>query len=233
MSLPENFPEAKSPVANTQAVSRRPHWWPSNRCPLILAVVVAISLLARAAYFVELSGGPLMVEHHWDQSDMCYFDGWAREIVAGDWLSRNVTPPLHSWHHDVAEDYFRRHPEELDRLRPRAAGMTKEFFDKHPEAVSALRRAVKSPGAEYYRRHPKELAALGERIVACGLLWDEWMGPMRFYQEPFYPYLIALTYQVAGLDTRSVFVWQLLLGVLSNVLIYLIGAGTSARRPGR
>jgi len=227
MSLPQDspeakFPEAKSSVANTPALSCPLHGWSWKGGPLVLAVVVAISLLARVAYFVELSGGPLMVEHHWDQSDMCYFDGWARGIVAGDWLSRNVTPPLHAWHHEVAEDYFRRHPEELDRLRPRAAGMVKEFFGKHPEAQFVLRQAVRTPGTEYYRRHPKELAALGERIVACGLLWEEWMGPKRFYQEPLYPYLIALTYQVAGLDARYVFVWQLLLGVLSNVLIYLI-----------
>ncbi len=189
---------------------------------LLLAAVAAISLFSRVAYFVELSGGPLMVEHRWDQSDMCYFDCWARQIVAGDWLSRNVTPPLHFWHHQVAEEYFSHHPDELNRLQPMAVGTVETFFRARPEARASLSKYVQARGADYYHRHPQELAAAKERIVAAGLLWNEWVGNGRFYQEPLYPYLMAATYQVVGPEPSYVFVWQLLLGVLSNVLIYLI-----------
>jgi len=213
---------SQSSVTSTPVADHPPPWRPAGRYPLVLMVVVAVSIFSRLAYFVELSDSPLMVEHHDDQSDMCYFDGWARQILAGDWLSRNVTPPLHSWHRTVAEDYFRRHPEELKRLRTNAAGMGQAFFRTHPEARSAVRKAMQPQGEAYYRRNPKELAALEQRIVACGLLWQEWVGAGRFYQEPLYPYLIALTYQVAGFYASYVFAWQILLGLLSNVLIYLI-----------
>jgi 4-amino-4-deoxy-L-arabinose transferase-like glycosyltransferase len=53
-------------------------------------------------------------------------------------------------------------------------------------------------------------------------LWRRWWGGPRFHQEPLYPYLIAATYAVAGPDVRWVFAWQALLGVLSNLLVYVI-----------
>ena len=214
--------ETESSLADRPAPNRPSPWWPAGRFPFVLAVVVALSLSCRIAYFVELSDGPLMVQHHDEQSDMCYFDGWARQIVAGDWLSRNVTPPLHWWHRRVAEDYFHGHPEELNRFRTRAAGMVEVFFRQHPEARSTLLDDVQTRGADYYRQNPKEFAALQQRIVAYGLLWDDWIGHGQFYQEPLYPYLIAAMYAVAGFYASYVFLWQILLGVLSNVLIYLI-----------
>ncbi len=48
------------------------------------------------------------------------------------------------------------------------------------------------------------------------------VGWGRFYQEPFYAYAVAMTYRVFGDDPRWVFAWQMALGVLSNLLIYLI-----------
>jgi 4-amino-4-deoxy-L-arabinose transferase-like glycosyltransferase len=37
-----------------------------------------------------------------------------------------------------------------------------------------------------------------------------------------YPYLVAITYKFLGPDVRWVFIWQMLLGTASNVLVYLI-----------
>lgn len=62
----------------------------------------------------------------------------------------------------------------------------------------------------------------GDRVVASRALWDRWYGGKRFHQEPLYPYLIALTYMALGDDVRWVFAWQLCLGVLSVMLVYLI-----------
>ncbi len=53
-------------------------------------------------------------------------------------------------------------------------------------------------------------------------IWREWNGPHVFYEDALYPYLIALTYRAIGESTRYVIAWQLLLGVLSNVLLLAI-----------
>ena len=50
----------------------------------------------------------------------------------------------------------------------------------------------------------------------------KWAGGSTFYQEPLYAYLMAVTYKIFGGDHRWVFLWQLVLGVLTNVLIYLL-----------
>jgi len=40
---------------------------------------------------------------------MYYYDDWARQIVAGDWLSQAVTIPSHRWHREVARIYRATH----------------------------------------------------------------------------------------------------------------------------
>lgn len=54
------------------------------------------------------------------------------------------------------------------------------------------------------------------------LIYD-WYGGKTFHQEPLYAYLVALTYKITGQDVRHVFMWQLITGALSIVLIFLIG----------
>ena len=191
---------------------------------IVLASIVAISVLARIAYYVEVVNGPLSAEHCWEQTDMCYFDQWAHDIASGDWLSRKMEPPLHAWHMDIAQGYFRLHPEEFARLSPADAGAVDEFFQRHPEANSAVERLLMAArqGKSPADQNPQGLEAVRKEIVAYGRLWDEWVGQKRYYQEPLYPYLIAVTYKIAGFDVRHVFLWQLCLGVLSNLLIYFI-----------
>ena len=53
-------------------------------------------------------------------------------------------------------------------------------------------------------------------------LWNDWYGGTRFHQEPLYPYSIGLTYRLLGANPRIVYSWQMLLGVLSNLLIYFL-----------
>ena len=48
-------------------------------------------------------------------------------------------------------------------------------------------------------------------------------GGLTFYQEPLYAYLMAVTYKIFGGDHRWVaFSGSSVLGVLTNVLIYLL-----------
>ena len=48
--------------------------------------------------------------HEWDQTDMGYYDAWARRICAGDWLSADIPLPFHAWHKEVAKQCFRQDP---------------------------------------------------------------------------------------------------------------------------
>jgi len=144
-------------------------------------MVVLLSLMSRIIYFTQLNNTPCLVQHRWPQSDMNFFDQWARQIAAGDILSEHVGHPLHNWHQDVARQYWHLYPEH----RPRA------------NTQSSEKKAARA-------------------------LWQRWYGPKQFHQAPLYPYLVGLTYRIFGVDVRWVFAWQMILGTLSNVLIYLI-----------
>ncbi len=82
----------------------------------------------------------------------------------------------------------------------------------------------------YFAKHPDMRATLIEHATAQGsaktdpdaLLWSHWTGSPQFYQDPLYAYLIGLTYRVIGDDVRFVFAWQMGLGVMSTVLIWLL-----------
>jgi hypothetical protein len=88
----------------------------------VIACLAAVLVLARVLYFVELSGSPHLVQHLWEESDMHFFDRWGRAVAGGDWLSRRVGHPLHSWHVEVAYMWLRAHPEEAARLSASGAG---------------------------------------------------------------------------------------------------------------
>jgi len=159
--------------------------WLRDHRRLVLAIIIAASVLVRIPYFLEINHSPCVWQHRWSQTDMNFFDLWAKNIAAGDWLTDKVLHPWHEWHKSIAAAYLRLHPEAVSSQEP-------------------VRPAGASP-AEPFR-----------------VLWERWWGGKNFHQEPLYPYLVALTYQVFGPDVRWVFVWQLLLGVAGNVLIYLI-----------
>ena len=137
---------------------------------VVLPVVVLLSLVLRVAYFVELRDGPCVRLHLDKDTDMNFFDAWARIIADGDWLTDRSLHPRHDWHDVVAKYHLGR--------------------DATPEQVRAL--------------------------------WDHWLGGKRFHQEPFYAYFVAIIYKGLDADPCRVFLAQLALGVLSNVLIYLL-----------
>lgn len=82
---------------------------------------------------------------------------------------------------------------------------------------------------QYLGDHQNERLALAHDAASQStsttpeaLLWSKWMGGHRFYEDPLYAYLIGVTYYVFGDDHRYVFAWQMALGVLTIVLIWLL-----------
>ncbi|MBI5546218.1 MAG: glycosyltransferase family 39 protein [Deltaproteobacteria bacterium] len=59
-----------------------------------------------------------------------------------------------------------------------------------------------------------------DRPAMVRTLWDRWLGGPTYFQEPAYPYLVALTYVLTGASAWNVYAWQLVLGVLSVLLIW-------------
>jgi len=51
-------------------------------------------------------------------------------------------------------------------------------------------------------------------------LWEHWLGGATFFQEPLYPYLVGLTYSIAGPNVWAVFAWQLALGAAGVLLVW-------------
>jgi 4-amino-4-deoxy-L-arabinose transferase-like glycosyltransferase len=167
--------------------------WLRRRRLTVGLFILGLAIAVRVTYFVQADGSPVMAMHRWSQSDMNYFHAWAQQITAGDLLSRHVEPPLHHWHLDVAQQFLKEHPDQARTLLPA------EFNLAAPDALDSqpLRDAAKA-------------------------LWNRWSGEHRFYQDPLYPYLVALTFALVGEDVRWVFAWQLALGALAVLLVWLI-----------
>ncbi len=51
-------------------------------------------------------------------------------------------------------------------------------------------------------------------------IWDQWLGPRTFYQDPLYPYFIAALYGTFGRQVRVVFIAQAMLGLLSIAVLW-------------
>lgn len=159
-------------------------WCAQRRRAILIGLVIAAALL-RIGYFVELNAGPLVWQHKWDQSDMNYFDRWAKTIDGGDVLSRHLDPPLTGWMIVLADRYYQKFPGET------------------PASV---------PGEAAEQAH----------LRADMALWKKWVGPGRFFQEPLYPYLIALIYKIFGPDVRFAFIWQFLVGIGLIVCVHAV-----------
>jgi Dolichyl-phosphate-mannose-protein mannosyltransferase len=91
-------------------------------------------------------------------------------------------------------------------MHPWQYDVAAQYFSDHPDA----------------RADPADAGSPGPHPDPAAQLWSRWMGGEQFYQDPLYSYLIGLTYRVTGPDPRAVFAWQMGLGVLSNVLIWLL-----------
>ncbi|HXM40453.1 MAG TPA: glycosyltransferase family 39 protein, partial [Bryobacteraceae bacterium] len=86
-----------------------------------------------------------------------------------------------------------------------------------------------APAEAHFRAHPEQIAQYeaagvphGDTDALYRALWDRWTHGKEYYQEPLYAYLIAFTYWLSGPSVRAVFAWQMMLGVATNLLVYLI-----------
>ena len=86
-----------------------------------------------------------------------------------------------------------------------------------------------APAEAHFRAHPEQIAQYeaagvphGDRGALDRALWDRWTHGKEYYQEPLYVYLIALTYWLAGPSVGAVFWWQMVLGVVTNLMVYLL-----------
>jgi hypothetical protein len=68
----------------------------------ILVVALALGALVRCVNILQVRDGPLPYFHAWTESDMQFYDRWARELAAGDWLTNTRMRPYHSGHAAVA-----------------------------------------------------------------------------------------------------------------------------------
>jgi 4-amino-4-deoxy-L-arabinose transferase-like glycosyltransferase len=116
---------------------------------------------------------------------MFVFDQWADSIASGDILSEHYVQPEHTWMKQIANIYFRDHPEQLS--------------------------------------HYKTLAGPDSLITTpTKLLWEDWYGKHAFPHEPLYAYFLALNYKIFGKDVRFVYLWQMVFGVLTNLMVFLV-----------
>lgn len=95
-------------------------WLAVRRRATIVGIVV-LSFAVRLSYFLELNDGPCIVWHHWDQSDSNFFDRWAKEIAAGDWLTDQKLYPDHVWYTEIADEYLRQNPDKREKFAKEAA----------------------------------------------------------------------------------------------------------------
>ena len=114
------------------------------------------------------------------------------------------------------------------------------FFDLWAQRIAAgdlLTNAALHPthdwhkriADEYFKIHPDQSDLLlsqwrgpGAAPPAATLLWNRWFGQKTFHQEPLYPYMLAAFYKVLGHDVRWVFLWQMIVSMAGNLLVYFL-----------
>lgn len=115
------------------------------------------------------------------------------------------------WAHSLAnEDWWQAKP-----LYPQPQWMTDRaisFLNNHPEQRKRLRETARKNG---------QTTPLDDKALAT-LLWQKWFGGTRYYQEPLYPYLLAMTFRLLGENVRWIFVLQMLVGILTVLMIHEI-----------
>lgn len=89
-----------SPAAFAQQGERR-------RRRLGLALTLALAAGIRLITWQQIDETPIWYLQRWTQSDMSFYDGWARAILAGDVWSASPPRPYHGWHEAVARDAHR------------------------------------------------------------------------------------------------------------------------------
>jgi len=77
----------------------------------IAGLIFVLSLGLSAIYYFQGHNSPLQSLYKWENSDMAFFDQWAKHIEGGDWLCDTPLHPYHDWHGIFAASYFNTYPE--------------------------------------------------------------------------------------------------------------------------
>lgn len=77
---------------------------PAARTRLALVALLAMGALFRLGVFLQARDGSILYFHHAADTDMNFFDGWARLIAGGDLLA--APRPYHPWHDAVAREVY-------------------------------------------------------------------------------------------------------------------------------
>lgn len=81
----------------------------------VVAALIGSWVAVRISGFVFIVNSPLYYMYRWSESDNRFFDDWAKYLNR-DWLNEKPLHHYHSWHHDFAEYYFKKHPEKLQEI---------------------------------------------------------------------------------------------------------------------
>ena len=105
--------------------------WSMQRVAPICLLLLSLSAAARVACYRQLLDSPLAYQHRWDQSDMHFYDQWARDIAAGDWMrTRTASAACLAYGHGAV--YLAQHPGAADRsnwLEPGVASPEHKLWD--------------------------------------------------------------------------------------------------------
>lgn len=77
----------------------------------VAAFLFGLSLVLSIIYYMQARNSPIMTFHKWENSDMAFFDSWARDIASGNWLGDKELHPYHDWHNILAAEYFTQFPD--------------------------------------------------------------------------------------------------------------------------
>lgn len=129
---------------------------------------------------------------------------------------------IHTWEQsDMAfYDYCARHILSGDILCDTAL---QPYHVWHDMYAAGYFRSYPETAATYYSKYTDSTGRIDTLAAKQAMIADTHQGKV-YYQEPLYAYLIALTYSIFGPDPLWVYLWQMLLGACSVLLVYLISS---------
>jgi 4-amino-4-deoxy-L-arabinose transferase-like glycosyltransferase len=71
-----------------------------------LLAALLLGAAVRLGAWLQIQDGPLLHLHRWTVSDMNFYDRWAKDIAAGDWLTDTRMRPYHPGHASVARQAY-------------------------------------------------------------------------------------------------------------------------------
>jgi 4-amino-4-deoxy-L-arabinose transferase-like glycosyltransferase len=96
------------------------------------------------------------------------------------------------------------------------------YHDWHNEFAGDYFKEYPETAASYYAHHLNPEGSADTLAARREWINEIYQGKV-YHQEPMYVYLLAATYRLFGLDPNWIYLWQLLLGACTNVLVFLIG----------